>query len=94
LAYLDQCRAQNAEPTLCGLVGYIDAHNRIVVTLDEISEILRQSPSLLVGRAEGRVRFSPSGTDRRITSEDLDRAFADHAAEVDTLRRRRRAEMK
>jgi hypothetical protein len=91
LVYLDESRQQNTEPTLRGMVGYIDTHNRIIPTVDEINEVLRRSQSLQVERINGRVQFSSEGADRRITSEDLERAFADHDAEVQAARHRRRA---
>jgi hypothetical protein len=94
LAYMEQCRAQKATPTLRGLVGHIDTHKRIVVTLDEINEILRSSPSLTVQRIDGRVQFSPEGFDRQITTDDLDRAFADCQADFEARRRRRRSELR
>jgi hypothetical protein len=94
LAYLEQCRTENTYPTLCGMVGAIDRRHRIISTTEEINEVLRRSPSLQVQRINGRVHFSPQGLDRRITSEDLERAFADYDLEVDADRRKRRAELK
>jgi hypothetical protein len=94
LAYLEQCRTQPAEPTLRGMVGYIDTHNRIIVTVEEINDVLRRNASHMVQRINGRVHFMPEGQERRITSEDLERAFADHDLEVDAARHRRRAEMR
>jgi hypothetical protein len=91
LAYLDECRRQQAEPTLRGMVGVIDRQSRIVPTVEEINEVLRRNASLMVQRINGRVHFVPEGRDPRITSEDLERAFADHDIEVVAARHRRRA---
>ncbi|HTW48930.1 MAG TPA: hypothetical protein VMD92_13340 [Acidobacteriaceae bacterium] len=94
LAYLDECRTLQAEPTLRGLVGHIDTHSRIVVTVEEINEVLRRSPSLRLQRVNGRVHFAPEGLDGRINCEDLERAFIDCDAEFEAKRRRRRALVK
>jgi hypothetical protein len=94
LSYLEQCCTEKTEPTLRGMVGVIDRQSRIVPTVEEINEILRRSPSIQVQRINGRVHFSPQGLDRRITSEDLERAFADHDLEVQAARHRRRAALR
>lgn len=72
--YLDLCAAENSPATLIGMHWYIDRHYKTLPLLEEVNEALKQRPNVYVQRINGAIVFSPDGTKRTITSEDLKQA--------------------
>ena len=69
--YLNRCRAERKLATLVGTFWYIDAKNKLVPELEEINEALKQRGEVFVERVNGEVVFSPTGSTREVTAEDM-----------------------
>jgi hypothetical protein len=69
--YLDHSLGKEKPATLVDMLGYVDAHDKVVLTLEEVNEALKQRPSAHLQRVDGRVIFNQSSGDREITEDDL-----------------------
>jgi hypothetical protein len=79
--YLDACQASGRQTTLVGMHWHIDGRNRTVPSLNEVNEALSLRPQLLVSRQGGNVVFSPTGTERDVTPDDMRRADNQYRSE-------------
>ena len=69
--YLDHFLGGEKPATLVDMLGYVDAHDKVVLTLEEVNEALKQRPSAHLHRVNGRIIFTQSSGDREITEDDL-----------------------
>jgi len=70
--YLDHFLGKEKPATLVDMLGYVDAHDKVVLTLEEVNAALEQRPSTRLTRVDGRVFFNQSSGDSKITEDDLD----------------------
>lgn len=91
LEYLDECQSAGRQATLVGMHWYIDGRNKTLPLLSEVIEALSQRPQLLVSRQRGNVVFSPNGTGRDVTPDDMrgaDKQYrSEFSAELRKLRK-------
>lgn len=69
--YLDHFLGKEKPATLVDMLGYVDAHEKVVLTLEEVNAALTQRPSAHLKRVDGKVIFNQSSGDREITEDDL-----------------------
>lgn len=77
--YLDSAKAAG---TLVDMLGYIDHRHRVIPTVEEINEALRQRPAIRVTRVGGSVLFPHEGSEQSITAADMTRAYAEYRQRV------------
>lgn len=79
--YLDLRFSESKEATLVGMLWYIDGRDKIILLLDEVNETLRQHASVYVQRADGKIIFALTGSDRTVKADELEQAIIDYRNE-------------
>lgn len=87
--YLDQCLKQQSSGTLVGMLGYVDARQKLVPAVEEVNAALAQRPAMHVRRASRSVTFNQDGPDRTVTDEDLKHAYQAYRQALRGLPRKR-----
>jgi hypothetical protein len=79
--YLDLRFSESKEATLVEMLWYIDGHDKIIPMLDELNETLRQHASVYVQRADGKIIFAPTGSNRTVKAHELEQAIIEYRNE-------------
>lgn len=88
--YLKRHLARKQPASLLGMIHEIDYINRTIPRFEEINAALKQCPSMYVRRVAGQVEFVPKGRGRKITFEDMERAYVKYRESLDAASERLR----
>jgi hypothetical protein len=76
--YLELHVGGETPATLMGMIREIDYINRTIPRFEEVNEALKKCPSMRVRREGGKIEFSVAGDERKITFEEMERAYTDY----------------
>ena len=90
--YLKRHLARKQPASLLGMIHEIDYINQTIPRFEEINAALKQCPSMYVLRTADTVEFVPIGRARRITFQDMERAYVSYRESLEAASERLQAD--